>query len=352
MNKVIRYFAKRLSYKASYPLCKPVEMVIDITKRCNFRCTHCDVWKNQFSQEDLGTKEWKDIIANLRNYFGVYRLVISGGEPLLREDIFEILTLAKKLGIYTILNTNGSLISEDVADKLVKLVSEIRISLYGIALEHDKLRNVKNAYSQAVAAIDFLKAKRGKNLIPKIVIALMLNAENLKNIEKHLIWIKKNNFSVLLQILGENTTQSVGDYYKNHAQDWYLKSKLWPRQKGIVKKAFKKINNYRRQGLNIINSSGWVRAAEKYFLDPKEIMKINCFVAYDALHINFLGEALLCYHSGVIDNLVGKDIASLWNSKKWNQARKNLKNCKMHCRARLGYYARPADYLFDSLKKI
>lgn len=351
MNKVIRYFAKRLSYKTSYPLCKPVEVVIDITKRCNFRCTHCDVWKNQFSQEDLGSKKWKDIISNLRDHFGAYRLVISGGEPLLREDIFEILDWAKKLRIYTILNTNGSLIDEDIADKLAKVVSEIRISLYGKALEHNKLRNMKNAYNQAVAATNFLKAKRKNNYKPKIVIALMLNADNLKNIEKHLSWVGKNNFSLLLQILGENTTQSVGDYYKNHDQDWYKKSKLWPRQKGIVKKAFKKINNFKRQGLKIINSSGWIKAAEKYFVAPKETMKINCFVAYDALHINFLGGALLCYHSGVIDNLVGKDIARLWNSKKWNRARRKLKNCRMHCRARLGYFARPSDYMADFLPK-
>jgi len=100
----------------------PLRVMFELTYRCNFKCRHCYVpesYKKKVKQE-LGTKEVFSILDQLAD-IGCFYLGFTGGEPFLRDDIFDILWYAKKKGFQLIIYTNGSLIDEDRAQELKRL---------------------------------------------------------------------------------------------------------------------------------------------------------------------------------------------------------------------------------------
>lgn len=129
---------------------KPV-IVWNSLKKCNLKCIHCYINANiEGLNSELTTDEAKRMIEDLAEY-KVPVLLISGGEPLLRNDIFEIASFAKKLGLRVVLSTNGTLITSEKAEKLKESgFSYIGISLDGIGEINDKFRGVKGAYDLAL----------------------------------------------------------------------------------------------------------------------------------------------------------------------------------------------------------
>ncbi|MEM3796084.1 MAG: radical SAM protein, partial [Archaeoglobaceae archaeon] len=104
-------------------------IVWNITNRCNLNCLHCYARANTRLKE-LSTEECKKIVNELAE-FGVPVILFSGGEPLLREDIFEIAEYARDRNIKIVLSTNGTLIDETLADKL-RVFDYVGISLDGV----------------------------------------------------------------------------------------------------------------------------------------------------------------------------------------------------------------------------
>jgi radical SAM protein with 4Fe4S-binding SPASM domain len=139
----------------SHKIPPPSYVVWDSTKLCNLKCVHCD-------SEDLGCNELDLIeittILDQLAAAGVRRLQVTGGEPLLREDLFRILhhAVAKKFTVS--LASNGFFIDEEKADLITKAgVSLVQISLDGPAEIHNAIRGDSESYYRAVNAIEILK---------------------------------------------------------------------------------------------------------------------------------------------------------------------------------------------------
>src|SRR5690606_34625925 len=91
---------------------------------------------------------------------GVPGLILSGGEPLLRKDIFEIAARSKALGFYTALSTNGTLIDEPLAERIAALgLHYVGISLDGLEATHDRFRRHKGAFRKSLNALRLLRAR-------------------------------------------------------------------------------------------------------------------------------------------------------------------------------------------------
>ena len=134
---------------------KQIPIVVwNCTRKCNLRCVHC--YSNASTQDPAGilsTEESKPFIHDLAN-FGVPVIMFSGGEPLLREDIFELAEFARQQGIRTALSTNGTLIPKEVAEKIRDVgFAEVGISLDGIGARNDRFRGKKGAYKAALQGI-------------------------------------------------------------------------------------------------------------------------------------------------------------------------------------------------------
>jgi radical SAM protein with 4Fe4S-binding SPASM domain len=132
---------------------KPI-VVWNITRACNLQCVHCynDSGPGK-TCDDLSTDQAKAVIDDLAQ-FGVPSILFSGGEPLLRPDLFELLAYAIGQGVRTVISTNGTLIGADQARRIQRLgVSYVGISLDGTGAVNDKFRGVAGAFDRAVQGI-------------------------------------------------------------------------------------------------------------------------------------------------------------------------------------------------------
>jgi len=141
---------KYLAFSQDY---RPV-IFWNLTDRCNLACTHCYSRSGPDcgTEEELTTAEALALIDGLAG-MGVPLILFSGGEPLLREDIWELARHAGDRGIRTALSTNGTLITADVA----RMIRDSQIGYAGISLDgakpeiHDAFRGVRGAFERTVA---------------------------------------------------------------------------------------------------------------------------------------------------------------------------------------------------------
>jgi radical SAM protein with 4Fe4S-binding SPASM domain len=132
---------------------KPV-VVWNTTRRCNLRCVHCySESRNQEYSGEMDTAEAKSFIDGCAD-FGVPVLLFSGGEPLLRADLFELVAYARGKGIRAVISTNGVLITPAVASKLRDAgLSYVGVSVDGLSARHDRFRGVSGAFESSIAGI-------------------------------------------------------------------------------------------------------------------------------------------------------------------------------------------------------
>ncbi len=151
-------FLRQLDAKL-FPRGRPISGQINLTYQCNLRCQHCLNVEEKDSQE-LKFKEIVSIIDQLYEA-GCLFLCFSGGEPLLREDFLDIYAYAKNKGFLVSIFTNGTLITEEILDCLVKLPPySIEITLNGITPDvYEKITQVKGSFLKAMRAIELIKKR-------------------------------------------------------------------------------------------------------------------------------------------------------------------------------------------------
>jgi len=132
----------------------------EVTKGCNLRCIHCRATATELSSPtDLATRTALNIIDQIAAASNPI-LVLSGGEPLYRSDIFQLARYAADKGLRVALATNGTLVTKDVARMIVDAgVRRVSISLDGAdAITHDSFRGISGAFDAAVRGLQNLKA--------------------------------------------------------------------------------------------------------------------------------------------------------------------------------------------------
>jgi radical SAM protein with 4Fe4S-binding SPASM domain len=129
-------------------------IAFNCTSRCNLLCRHCysSSQANQKSEE-LTTDQTKKLLSQLAEV-NCPVVLFSGGEPLLRSDLFELLAEAKRLGLRTVISSNGTLINSATAGQLADVgVSYVGISIDGQEAFHDNFRRVPGCFKAAMIGI-------------------------------------------------------------------------------------------------------------------------------------------------------------------------------------------------------
>jgi 12,18-didecarboxysiroheme deacetylase len=132
---------------------RPV-VVWNMTRRCNLRCVHCySQSQNKIYAGELTTQEGKTLIDDLAA-FSCPVILFSGGEPLMRPDLPDLVRHATDRGIRAVISTNGTLITDDFAKTFKKFgLSYVGVSLDGLRETHDHFRGVAGAFDEAMKGI-------------------------------------------------------------------------------------------------------------------------------------------------------------------------------------------------------
>jgi len=132
-----------------------VHFVFELTSRCNLRCRHCHASYEQ-QYEQLDTRRTKEVIRRLSEVEEFKLIVFSGGEPMLRADIYELLSFTRRLGFYPMLATNATLIDKAAARRLRQSgMLGIAASIDSVdAARHDAYRGKKGAFAGVLRGIE------------------------------------------------------------------------------------------------------------------------------------------------------------------------------------------------------
>lgn len=233
----------RLAAKRKFPL----KAMFELTYKCNFSCVHCYVVPDK-NKKELTTEQVKEVLNQLKDA-GCFHIGFSGGEPFIREDIFQILDYAKKRGFRISLLTNGFLMDEKTADKIASLgtsLNHVDVSVLGVTEEtFEKLTRKRGSYKRVMRAIKLLK-ERGADVQIKATLMKLNKNEFLK--------IKEiaEKFNTLFRYGPMITPKTNGDASPCRLQVepdevFQIKRKL-SKQKGVINEDFYKSLHYKRVG--------------------------------------------------------------------------------------------------------
>ncbi|MBM4064508.1 MAG: radical SAM protein [Planctomycetes bacterium] len=269
MLRITEYIRDALSRKGYRPFSGTI-VIWNITNNCNLSCKHCYANANQAKGKDLDSEEAISLIHQLKQS-DVKFAILSGGEPLLRDDIFDIASELKNAGIKTYLSTNGILVSEDNINRIKEHIDYIGISIDGETEIHDSFRGRKGAFEDSMRAIrlclknglkvgvrftltentqkslPFIFGLARKEGIPKIYISHLVYsgmAGNLRDVERDDYWravefILKKSFEFVEKnvptdvVTGNNDADAVMllDAFKKRYPDaydrLYERLKMW-----------------------------------------------------------------------------------------------------------------------------
>lgn len=200
---------------------KNMNITIDVTTKCNLRCKHCRT--NEIVHE-LSLDEVKTIVEKCKNFKprGVF---ISGGEPLTRSDIADIIKETKKLAPVTILNTNSLLLTEEKLQELIDAgLNYIQVSLDGIEKYHDFIRG-KGTYKKTIEKLKLISKYSDKIKLHISSVVSSINIDGMEELVHQIIDVEK----IKVQIFGfkrfvpSNQLKESGALGKDGLKELYVK---------------------------------------------------------------------------------------------------------------------------------
>ena len=164
---------------------KLYHLFLEVTSRCNARCEHCgsscgyEKPKNEISKEKL-----METLKEISEHYDASEILlnVTGGEPFLRKDLFEIMDYAVSLGFRWGITSNGILIDEELVKKIVKSkMSTISISIDGLKETHEAFRKVPGAWEKIIKGI---KLMLNEPSIECVQITTVANKKNINELEE------------------------------------------------------------------------------------------------------------------------------------------------------------------------
>jgi radical SAM protein with 4Fe4S-binding SPASM domain len=147
----------------------------NLTKKCNLRCPHCymEADPQAAAENELTTDECLGLIDDMKA-LGTEMVILTGGEPLLRKDIYDIAQYASGQGLWVVMGTNGVLVTDRVAQKMVECgVQGVAISIDSLdPQKHNNFRGGPNAWELSVRALDICRANGLQTLVQSTVMGM------------------------------------------------------------------------------------------------------------------------------------------------------------------------------------
>lgn len=182
---------------------KPIlkNLFLELTSLCNARCEHCgSSCGDSIPKDEIESEYLKKTLKEIADKYDADDILlnVTGGEPLLRKDLFELMDYAVSLGFHWGITSNGMLINEKMAKKLGKSNMEtISISIDGLKDTHEKFRKVPECFDKILAAIKYLKNEENIKIVQVTTVANKKNIDELEELYKLMLDIGVDEWRVV-----------------------------------------------------------------------------------------------------------------------------------------------------------
>lgn len=313
-------------------------VVWNITNRCNLRCKHCYISaEDRAYSDELNTSEAKRFIQDLA-FMKIPVLLFSGGEPLIRKDVFELGQYAREKGIRAVLSTNGTLISEEVARRIKEAGFQyVGVSIDGTREVHDNFRCRQGAFEQALTGI-----KNYQSVGLKAGVRFTINRYN------------ASDFSAILDLLVENKITRFFMYHLVYAGRGkkMAADDLTPGEtREVIELLLRRTEEFHRSGieleiLTVDNHADGAYIYQKVLREQPEraqevyhllLMHGGCSAGRKLANVDAKGDVHACQFWGNVSlgNVRERSFSQIW-SDSHNQLLRDLRDMKGMLRGRCG----------------
>ncbi len=310
---------------------KPVSFSFNNTERCQSRCITCNGWKTpaEVMEREMTLDEWKKVLKNIHDWMGNYEFIISGGEPFIREDVFEIAQYASDLGDTVNVVTNGLALPDKIEQVLNSAFNNITFSLN--AVKEPKIHNISrgrdDAFQRTMNAIQnlvYLNKHRGSHKWKNIYLSTVVMPSNLSEIKPIAEFCKTEGIGVSYQLMdnGDAFSTAVDSEKQIYGKDI----------KTSALEAIDEMIELKKSGYPICNGFSQIEAFKLLINTPEEITNIECSVGENNFAIDPYGNCRICFCMEPVGNLKESLPQELWYSEKAEEVREKIRNCKMNCR--------------------
>lgn len=321
--KIIKDFKFWLSRFTNYLFVNPHVIQLSLTYRCNLKCKMCNIHNLLSEDEELSIQQIFHILDEAKNY-RIKEVLITGGEPFLRKDIFEICAYAFRKDLKSIITTNGVLIDDKMAESIIKSkINHVHFSLDGLKETNDFFRG-EGVFQKVVEGIKILNSKRKNNSFLSLGIACTVMDNNVKELYEMVKLADELNVDVInFQPLVNNNVNFLDTNF----------SEFWVREKNIpsLESEIIKIRNYRPKHITIYEEPR-LELLVKYYQKKLTKRDWTCFGGFKTVFICFSKKQPLVYSChGICGNLNEIPLKKAWQSKEAYRLRLHSKNCKNLC---------------------
>lgn len=234
------------------------QLFLELTLRCNEHCYHCGSSCGDVRSEEMTAEEYRSIIDQVRRDFSVHlpQINITGGEPMIRDDFYDIVGYIGESGFVWGMTTNGVLIDADAVERLHEAgMRTISISIDGLEATHDRLRSRRGAFRKSIKAIELLtESGYFESVMPTTIVNhyTIRELDALSDIMNQTgvscwrigaiepigraallpdYWLTRDDYIYLMNFImdrrarGENVSYScchyLGPEYEHEVRDWY-----------------------------------------------------------------------------------------------------------------------------------
>jgi MoaA/NifB/PqqE/SkfB family radical SAM enzyme len=326
----------------------PNHVSLDMTRRCNLRCQMCFYYGGE-GRNDSGFKELSagEIVSLVVNRLEGVDYDLTGGEPLIRSDLVEVLTAIRKRRGSCSVTTNGTLMTRELAQQIVRgdLLKGVHFSLHGLRETHEGITRVRHSFDHTLQGIETLLAEREKTgkRIPEVTIACTISGGNPKEAEGLIklmgdLGVDRINFGHAsfmppeIRQVHQETMELLGLSLEPVYDDLVLGPPEIPIEREDLEVYIQTVSRARRStgGEKIKTSPEGYQDEEirRHFLDMNWKYKASCTYPWRNLRIGPDGTVTPCvgYRIG---NVKDQDVKQLWNHPRFRRFRALLYRQKL-----------------------
>ncbi len=269
-----------------------------VTTQCNLHCRMCDVPGFNNLENNLSSEKIKEIIWQAAQA-GAEILEISGGEPMTRRDIYEIISFAASLKLRIMMVSNGVLIGTSEAEKLLEAgLSLVPISLEGPEELNDKIRGEGN-YNKALGAIKSFLANSAKRPELQVSVGITLSRYNYKIVGAFSKFLLDEVGVHCITVNPFTGTMLSQEHFEVRKEEFLIPYKLIP---DLIFE-MEKLARYSEGRPGKLPSPGYIRRIPEYFDGNRILPSGGCTIPLNFIGISPGGLVFPCWHGPVIGDL-------------------------------------------------
>lgn len=300
------------------PPAAPLMLFVELTRRCNSRCRHCDIWMGE-GGEEVRASTLVDTFSRLARD-GLVAVDLFGGEPLLRKDLTHIVAGAKAAKLHVTITTNGSLLTSAKCEELRKAgLDQLFVSIDGpTASLHDWIRGTEGSFKRATEGLRNMRELPGD--VPRLGINTLVCRQNIGFLPE-MVEVAGHTGATQIRLLPYHQCYP----FNQHKQEDEML--LRKEDLRLLERSIREFSRRCKTEGIATNSASYLSGIVSWFAGKPD--RVRCMAGIGVCDINAHGFVYPCYtHGASVGSIKEQPFEEIWRSPQLDRMRKDSRRCR------------------------